>query len=206
MEFGLFFLRDFLIRRTPISKLIETFCILRKITFMRITIILCLLLPSIAFSQFQQQEDILGKEPLELSINPTGFTTDFQTDFKERKPGIAFLWSFLIPGAGQAYNKQYAKGGIMFTTSMAGLIWYLSGTESGTGPSGYSYSTTGAPAALVLMIGTSLWSMVDAPLIAQKLNEENGISFNLKPDLQLTPTGIGQKYALTAGPKLTIRF
>lgn len=39
-----------------------------------------------------------------------------------RSPGLAFLFSFLLPGGGQYYNKQYGKGAAMTTFGSAALL------------------------------------------------------------------------------------
>ncbi len=45
---------------------------------------------------------------------------------KERDPGISFVLSWMIPGAGQFYNKEYKKGAISLIGNLLlyGLIAY----------------------------------------------------------------------------------
>ncbi len=39
-----------------------------------------------------------------------------------KSPGMAFLFSFLLPGGGQYYNKQYGKGGAMTALWLGGIV------------------------------------------------------------------------------------
>ena len=41
------------------------------------------------------------------------------------KPGIAFLYSALIPGLGQATNKKYGRAGLYFATEVLGLVYHF---------------------------------------------------------------------------------
>lgn len=78
-----------------------------------------------------------------------------------RSPGIAFVCSFLVPGAGQHYNGQYLKGAVMEAVFGLGLFLAIDSKE-------LSGKTTG----VILMGTSSLCSMIDAPLSAYSLNEE----------------------------------
>ncbi|MCS7064793.1 MAG: hypothetical protein NZL85_00815 [Fimbriimonadales bacterium] len=42
-----------------------------------------------------------------------------------RRPGLAFLLSFVMPGLGQIYNGQLVKGGILLGTTMLGLTLFV---------------------------------------------------------------------------------
>ena len=85
-----------------------------------------------------------------------------------KSPWAAFGLSFLIPGAGQFYNGQSGKG-------LAFLGWWLGGAwlygPAWDGKYRWSESTrveTGA----VFMLMSSLISMVDAPVSANRINRK----------------------------------
>lgn len=46
-------------------------------------------------------------------------------DLPKTSPGVAFLTSAIIPGAGQAANKKWVKAGVYFTVEVVGLIYHL---------------------------------------------------------------------------------
>lgn len=46
-------------------------------------------------------------------------------DLPRKNPGVAFAASALVPGAGQAFNKNWVRAGIYFAIETAGLIYYF---------------------------------------------------------------------------------
>ena len=66
------------------------------------------------------------------------------------KVWLATLWAFLIMGAGQLYNRQYVKG--LFCLFLGGITMSIGHW------------------ALVVWLITAFGSLVDARVIAQKLN------------------------------------
>lgn len=65
------------------------------------------------------------------------------------------------------------------------------------------YFADGVPFAVgfLLTLSTWLWSIIDAPITANRLNEKNGITFKLEPNLQMNIKG-----QFTLGPKISFRF
>jgi hypothetical protein len=119
-----------------------------------------------------------------------------------KNPGTAFLWSFLIPGLGQYYNDQDAKGFLMIlihAASIAGIIASESEDELAT---------------FVLLGGVnSFWSMIDAPISARMINREKGLCLNIKIDdtnLLLSPVIRIDKsinsYSSVIGAKVSLSF
>lgn len=60
----------------------------------------------------------------------------FERHRMRKKPGTPALYSFLIPGVGQIYNREVAKGVVMILISVALVIsfflvhsWYLQKTQ-----------------------------------------------------------------------------
>lgn len=115
-----------------------------------------------------------------------------------RNPTTAFLWSFILPGAGQFYNGQYGKGLLMLGIDAAALgAVALFGTSSNyySDYYGYEYYYSEINSFYYIGLGivavNTLWSMFDAARSANKLNTKNGLSLNFKlnrnTDLTLQP-------------------
>jgi hypothetical protein len=98
-----------------------------------------------------------------------------------KSPTTAFLLSLVLPGGGQYYNGQYTKGAIMTGTAVAGIVLILAaGYEDVFVADDYYYasygywtteSTTWLTVGTVLIVGSSVWSIIDAPITAKKINE-----------------------------------
>ena len=116
-----------------------------------------------------------------------------QNEFKKRDPGVAFILSFFVSGTGQVYNGQYVKGAVMFAGSLTGAIMTFKGIESG-----HKYYRQYGP---ILLIGSSLWSMIDAPISAGKLNKENGLTLRIQPNVQMVNSN-----KLALGPSISLKF
>ena len=125
---------------------------------------------------------------------------------KYKNPGTALLWSLLIPGGGQFYNGEAGKGILMLGMSVGFDVLSAIGSSMYV----YDYSSGGILLELVGLagvIGTSIWSMVDASNSAKKLNFQNGLGLNFKldknTDLALQPDF---KYDYYGGNKLNPIF
>lgn len=102
-----------------------------------------------------------------------------------RSPGLAFLFSFLLPGGGQYYNHQHAKGGAMTGLWVGGLIttavaasYTIDCYETYNGSIICDdLNNEGAQAAAavggMVMFGSWLWSVIDAPVNAARINRGN---------------------------------
>jgi hypothetical protein len=118
----------------------------------------------------------------------------FQTNCRDKNPGLAFLFSFLMPGGGQYYNGETVKGVTMTALSLGSIALIL--TDDG--------EVTGTYIGLAISMANSLWSMIDAPISANAINRANiqGLAsikignnkyLGLSPDIRLssTPTLFG---------------
>lgn len=87
----------------------------------------------------------------------------------KKSPAISFVLSFLVlPGAGQVYNGEAGKGISQFLLVLAGY---------GTAIAGANKDNSGMVAGgFLLGFGCSLWSWIDAPISASRINEERGYS------------------------------
>ena len=88
-----------------------------------------------------------------------------QKAYKKKKVFLAFLMSTRIPSSGQFYNGQYSKGALGLAVMASGLIIYAMGNEED------DKAELGDPG-LLLVAGTWMWSMIDAPISAHKINQE----------------------------------
>lgn len=110
--------------------------------------------------------------------------------YLKRDPWIAFALSAVCPGGGQIYNKQYGKGGVLFTATIIGLI-LLTRSDEGEliGGTTEDYETIYEDLVdfgpddvrfvlgVVLGIGGYVYSLVDAPKSANKINRQGYLSY-----------------------------
>ncbi len=119
---------------------------------------------------------------------------------EEKSPATAFVLSFILPGVGQHYNGQHVKGAIQNVLYVGGIVLWITSTwktvdewntwayweegywEGGEYIEGHYVTETYYDPYLVLSewfwIGlivsgtTAIWSMIDAPISANKINKE----------------------------------
>ena len=100
------------------------------------------------------------------------------SDVQEKNPWLAFLLSFVITGTGQFYNGENEKGGVMLAGALTGAGMIISQIEDDKIPEDNGVVTTGA----ILLLGSSLWSVIDAPISANRINREaRQASFRITP-------------------------
>ena len=85
-----------------------------------------------------------------------------------KSPGVAFALSFFVTGTGQAYNKQWGKGGLMLGGQLVSWgvllsdncdVFYTANNCGGLTTAGF-----------VGIVGFWVWSVIDAPLAARGIN------------------------------------
>jgi TM2 domain-containing membrane protein YozV len=116
---------------------------------------------------------------------PVGnFSNNNNSNIDEKSPTTAFFLSFLVPGLGQYYNGQATKGIIMDAVYVTGwALFFGAGTTTTTNNDYYYYNyntteiTTWYYVGLGMVIGSSIWSMIDAPISANNINEQRRNSF-----------------------------
>jgi hypothetical protein len=90
-----------------------------------------------------------------------------------KSPWVAFLLSYIIPGSGQIYNGEIIKGLVFTGTFVLGaaiaLIPAIGATSGSDWP---TYSYIGAGIACIAYV----WQLIDAPISASRINEENNLS------------------------------
>lgn len=89
-----------------------------------------------------------------------------------KSPGVAFFLSFILPGAGQAYNGEWGK-----TLLMAGGFWSsVAIANAGAETCGVDIweeeedSCTQLALGVVGALGFAIWSWIDAPISASAYN------------------------------------
>ncbi|MDF9794972.1 TM2 domain-containing membrane protein YozV [Catalinimonas alkaloidigena] len=126
-----------------------------------------------------------------------------------REPLLAGVLSLIIPGAGQVYNKQYGKGIAMFGANV--VSWVLAANSA---YNTYDYdalysgyyeepNTTGTFVWMGLAVATNLYSVIDAAVSANKINERYGLISHLKVEPQTQFVLHGNQLQPTWGAKLT---
>lgn len=104
------------------------------------------------------------------NIEPTPNGENEKTPYKS--PGLAFMLSFLITGTGQIYNGDVEKGitqFVMVGSGVALVIYYLNRRDRFYGKVGLNFARlTG----FALAAGGSVWSIIDAPISANKKNKK----------------------------------
>jgi hypothetical protein len=96
----------------------------------------------------------------------------------EKSPVLAFLMSCLVPGSGQYYNGEIAKGVVQQVLVAGGITVALAAAASASGGLYFeSYSDNDEAetwfwAGLGVAGASYLWSIIDAPISAIRINRE----------------------------------
>lgn len=75
---------------------------------------------SLCFAQNNQSSLLELRNNLDVTLE-SSYTTSFQTTLEKKKPGVALIYSFLLPGMGELYADGYDSG-IYFTAADV-AIW-----------------------------------------------------------------------------------
>lgn len=145
-----------------------------------------------------------------------------QNTVKEKDPGVAWLMSLVVPGAGQFYNGQYVKGGIMMGV-WAGCVTSIAvGAYRSNHNNRDNYECDHENGGLILTgmffyLIDELWSTIDAPISANRINKKNRLMswqigknsrLSMKPDMCMTTQTFSGNHMLTPayGAKLSLTF
>ena len=86
------------------------------------------------------------------------------------------MQSSIITGGGQFYNGESKKGGIMLGGVVGGVVLIVSGAAEAVEDIDTGEEKTGGGGKIALgllgVVGCSLWSMIDAPIAANKINKK----------------------------------
>ena len=110
------------------------------------------------------------KEP---HLHQSGLSRDSGVD---KSPGVAFALSFVFPGLGQYYNGEPLKAVIQEVLAVGGVVLAVTQGIGETSHWHAAYRETEYndwyTAGMVLAIGSWCWSMVDAPMSANRINSQ----------------------------------
>ncbi len=123
----------------------------------------------------------------------------------KKSPALAFLLSFLIVGAGQGYNGQWSKGVVMFANELISVGVFAVGVYACDHGSSCGILLAG----FVGMVGFALWSWIDAPVSASKINrriDAGGMALEVGPRLYDAPIGGAANHARLAGLQMVKPF
>lgn len=164
---------------------------------------------------FVYKFDELLKMTKELDQLSTG--RPYAAQMRPKSAGLAFLWSFLFPGGGQYYNGQHLKGAVMSGVALGSAI-ALATTSPLDIDYNHGYEIEGTNSAYtafaIIYVANSLWSMIDAPINASRINKENfglnyrlgeNINMNLKPDYYICSVGVPRPTGIM-GAKLSFNI
>ena len=137
-----------------------------------------------------------------------------RTAAKKKNPMVALGLSFPIIGAGQFYNGQYIKGVIQLGAAVVGLGFTLSASgDNEDRPDGnldVDEDDWMSVPGYLLLLGGAIWSLIDAPMSANKINQQNQVvSFGHLFQLDGDRTTLGMDPVASRnrlGTLLTLRF
>ena len=133
---------------------------------------------ALAWRIVNREEKLQGRRTSPLP----GGMGDMMVTKNIKSPSRALVYSLLIPGLGQHYNGQHAKGVIIEVGVVGGMIYAVGGAVSAdeTDESMGNF----AIGALVYM-GSYIWGIIDAPITAGKIN---------RGELSTTPSNCSTAY------------
>lgn len=143
-------------------------------TMKSLLVCLCLSILS-STSIFSQAEGSMFLNQNDGLIKTTNETETITT--RKKSPELAFALSLVFPGAGQYYNGDVRKGLFQDFLIVMGATMFVVGSDViwNRDPYGGTYYIgEGSPelktVGTVMVVGTYFWSLIDAPLAAQKKN------------------------------------
>jgi len=127
----------------------------------------------------------------------------------KKSPVLAFVLSCLVPGAGQYYNGDITKGAIQQVLYAGGLTLGLYAAAGGAYGSDDNEAATWVWVGLGVAGASYLWSIIDAPISAIRINRERELSYGHLLEFNSAKQVIGFDLATngkTIGAKLSMHF
>ena len=118
-------------------------------------------------------------EVAKMSREPVmGMQMQGHTGVQKKNPVVSCILSILIPGVGQFYNGEPLKGVVQLGGVIGGVILYNYGAttifkSSGLYITAESRNESLAGLGLVTLLGSYIWSIVDAPISANRINQQS---------------------------------
>ena len=133
---------------------------------------------------------------------------------QKKNPMVALGLSFPIVGSGQFYNGEYTKGVAQMGAAIVGLGLVLSAggdnTDSPDGNLDADNDDWRSIPGYVLFLGGAIWSLIDAPMSANRINRQNqGGSYGHLIELDGDRAAVGIDPVTSRnglGTVLTLRF
>ena len=144
---------------------------------------------------YAQESEVMILNDRQISL-PDSYYNPPPKRVSVKKPWLAFLLSTAIVGGGQFYNEQMRKGSVMFMGAAAGVgLFYASRNDN------YRNKLTGlhldpddndgkGNLGLGLGLAFVVWSMVDAPVSAIKINKRNQQAMTIGPMIDGDKVGV----------------
>jgi hypothetical protein len=138
-----------------------------------------------------------------------------QIEKKSRKsPWLAFALAYLCPGLGQVYNGEYTKLAIIYGIALVGAgIGYvgLSNSNFWTSKPIPDYAVALSVSGITIIALDWLYSIIDAPISANRINEENiKVSLSIKSSIinknQILNFAVGKENKYAVGLSLQFGF
>ncbi|MEK9149118.1 MAG: hypothetical protein AAB267_03615 [Candidatus Desantisbacteria bacterium] len=143
---------------------------------------------------------IIGMAGRAFSVEKTEAKTKYLEE--KKSPNTALLWSLLITGAGQIYNKETPKGLLMLGGKILCIATMFKDetTTSQSGGGGVTITMTTTEKKiqtpqLIGALGISIWSMIDAYKGADRYNEKLKEKYGLSLLLQENRPTLCLKYS-----------
>jgi len=168
-----------------------------------------------------KEEEVKTIQKEEVRATPTPQAMHYNhTGYKRKDPALAAIFSILLPGGGQYYNGQYMKGAVMTGVGLSSVALIVTGLMKMHDCYPTEFHRCSNESDVLIGIGATLlvcdylWSVIDAPIVAGRINKMtriqlgNNTTLSIKPDYSfnkeplmngrstLTPT-IGMKLSLS---------
>ena len=125
---------------------------------------------------------------------------------KMKEPVVGAICSIVVPGAGQAYNGQYKKAGALLGANVLGWALFIASLDrNAAGELDFPDGNGGNAGMgfLAVAIGSHLYSVIDAPIISNRINERHQHTHMFQHDGQRFMFGIDP---ITSGNRLGTSF
>ena len=123
-----------------------------------------------------------------------------------KEPVVGAICSIVVPRAGQAYNGQYKKTGALLGANVLGWALFIASLDRNAAdelnlPDGNE--AIAGLGFLAVAIGSHLYSVIDAPIISNRINERHQHTHMFQHDGQRFMLGVEP---ITSGNRLGTMF
>lgn len=141
---------------------------------MKALFFLCVLLLTCAIQPAYADQTLAGARGSELSLEwsePLAGASGADSSVR-KSPGRAFALSLIVPGLGQHYNGQHTKGAIQEVLFVGGVFAFAGGIAAGWNDPSEGGAAVLVVTGAIMTVGSYVWSLVDAPASANRINKE----------------------------------